>query len=449
MVTPSNVKTIQQEIDWLASVIDEVIQTYLMQDGHENNWLDLPMPDLSANPSPYAEMAAEWKLNAYGRLALALAMAPHIRPEALDVFLIKNQTYDRGFTEFGGTTDKNHSGFLPTGQTLCFLIASGNPQLLVEAMNAIGPHSILIQEQVLTLTQTEDHIPSLNGILSINNNWMNYFLTGEKTGIEYNAPFSAQKITTHLEWEDLVLDGYVLEQVEEVLTWLQHSEVLLNDWDLSKKIKPGFRALFYGPTGTGKTLTATLIGKTSQRDVYRVDLSMVVSKYIGETEKNLAKIFNIAQQKNWILYFDEADALFGKRTATQSSNDRHANQETSYLLKRIEDFQGTVILATSLRANMDEAFLSIFQSVIHFNLPSAEKRYQLWKNAFSGKCTLDTDIDLTAIAEKYEVTGGAITNILRYCALSAVRRNSTVVGKNELLKGLRQEFHKENKTLPL
>lgn len=449
MVTPSNVKTIQQEIDWLASVIDEVIQTYLMQDGHENNWLDLPMPDLSANPSPYAEMAAKWKLNAYGRLALALAMAPHIRPEALDVFLIKNQTYDRGFTEFGGTTDKNHSGFLPTGQTLCFLIASGNPQLLVEAMNAIGPHSILIQEQVLTLTPTEDHISKLNGILSINNNWMNYFLTGEKTGIEYNAPFSAQKITTHLEWEDLVLDGYVLEQVEEVLTWLQHSEVLLNDWDLSKKIKPGFRALFYGPPGTGKTLTATLIGKTSQRDVYRVDLSMVVSKYIGETEKNLAKIFDIAQQKNWILYFDEADALFGKRTATQSSNDRHANQQTAYFLQRIEDFQGTVILATNLRANMNEAFLSIFQSVIHFNLPSAEKRYQLWKNAFSGKCTLDTDIDLTAIAEKYEVTGGAITNILRFCALSAVRRNSTVAGKNELLKGLRREFHKENKTLPL
>ena len=146
-------------------------------------------------------------------------------------------------------------------------------------------------------------------------------------------------------WDDLVLDDLVHEQVQEINTWLEHGATLMSDWGLYRKIKPGYRSLFYGPPGTGKTLTASLLGKTSGRDVYRIDLSMVVSKYIGETEKNLSKIFDTAENKNWILFFDEADSLFGKRTATNSSNDRHANQQTAHLLQRVEDFPGVVILA--------------------------------------------------------------------------------------------------------
>jgi SpoVK/Ycf46/Vps4 family AAA+-type ATPase len=238
-----------------------------------------------------------------------------------------------------------------------------------------------------------------------------------------------------------------MEQVTEISTWMEHGHILMNEWGLEKRLKPGYRALFYGPPGTGKTLTATLLGKTSGRDVYKVDLSMVVSKYIGETEKNLSRIFDIAQHKNWILFFDEADALFGKRTATNSSNDRHANQQTAYLLQRVEDFPGIVILATNLKANMDEAFTRRFQAMIHFSMPGPEDRYQLWNNAFSGKCKLHEDIDLYKIAEEHELAGGAIINILRYCALSAIRRNDTVVNKQELITALKREFKKENKTL--
>ena len=221
----------------------------------------------------------------------------------------------------------------------------------------------------------------------------------------------------------------------------------MNDWGLLKKIKPGYRALFYGPPGTGKTLTVSLLGKVSNREVYRVDLSMIVSKYIGETEKNLSRIFDIAQYKDWILFFDEADALFGKRTEANSSNDRHANQQTSYLLQRIEDFPGVVILASNLKGNMDAAFTRRFQSMIHFTLPEINERYQLWENAFSGICTLHPDIDLWKIAENYELAGGAIINVLRFCALAAVTRNDTVVTKEELLEGIRKEFKKENKTI--
>ena len=240
-----------------------------------------------------------------------------------------------------------------------------------------------------------------------------------------------------------------MDQVAELQTWLTHKDTLMKSWGLSKRLKPGYRALFHGPPGTGKTLTVSLLGKNLGMDVYRVDLSMIVSKYIGETEKNLSRIFDSAAHQNWILFFDEADALFGKRTQANSSNDRHANQQTSYLLQRIEDFPGFIILASNLKANMDEAFSRRFQSTISFQIPSAKERLILWQKAFSNTCVLCTKIDLQKIAEMYALAGGSIINVLRYCALAAIQRNDTVVNQQELLEGIRREFKKMNKTMSL
>lgn len=438
---------LQLEMDWLQNVIDQVIKTYLLQEGHENYWKDIPMVDLAEEECAYAAAITKWDLDIYGRLVLVLAMAPHVRPEALDVFFGKNQIYDRGFTEFGGVVDKNHSGFLPTGQTFCFLASGTEPELRHEAMQALSKDSILVKEEVLTLNETDAYLPRMNGLLSISDYWCRYFLTGEHPEIENSPSFPAQRITTGMNWDDIVLSDPVMSQVSEITAWLEHGETLLGEWGLQKMIKPGYRSLFYGPPGTGKTLTATLLGKASGRDVYRVDLAMVVSKYIGETEKNLSKLFDMAQHKSWILFFDEADALFGKRTGTNSSNDRYANEQTAYLLQRVEDFPGVVILASNLRSNMDEAFTRRFQSAIHFTMPSADERYRLWTNAFSGTCTLHPDIDVYQLAEEHELAGGSIINVLRYCALSAISRGDTVVNRYELVTALRKEFHKENKTL--
>lgn len=447
MYNKDYIAVLEQETDWLQSVIDQAIKSYLLQEGHENHWLDIPIPDLSNDDSPYAATIKKWDIDVFGRLALALAMAPTIRPEALDIFFGKNQLYDRGFTEFGGVTDRSHSGFLPTGQTLLFIAAYAHPELKKEVLDVLDPQNILVKEHVLNLESTENYLPYLNGLLSISKSWLTYFMSGEKVQHEYSSGFPAAKINTDMDWPDVVLDESVTEQVTEIIGWLDHASTLLEDWGLSKKIKPGYRALFYGPPGTGKTLTATLIGKVTGKDVYRVDLSMIVSKYIGETEKNLSKLFDIAQHGNWILFFDEADALFGKRTEANSSNDRHANQQTAYLLQRIEDFPGVVILASNLKANMDAAFTRRFQSMICFNMPTAEERYQLWLKAFTGTCTLHPDIDLYKVADDYEMAGGAIINVLRHCALSAIRRNDTVVTQDELLNGIRKEYRKENKTL--
>ena len=436
-----------RELDWLQSVIDQVIRSYLMQEGHEKSWLDIPLPELPEEDCPFAEKVREWQLDVYGRAALALTLAPHLRPEALDIFFGKNQLYDRGFTEFGGVVDKNHSGFFPTGQTLLFITTSTNPTARSKVLRWLGKESPLIREDVIALSEVEPYLPRFNGMLNLNSSWFHFFLTGELLPAENSASFPAQKISTPLDWEDIVLDELVMEQVAEISAWLEHGNTLLANWGLGKKIKPGYRALFYGPPGTGKTLTASLLGKSSGRDVYKVDLSMIVSKYIGETEKNLAKVFDVAQSKNWILFFDEADALFGKRTAANSSNDRFANQQTAYLLQRIEDFPGVVILATNLNANMDEAFTRRFQSMVHFRMPSPDERQQLWEQAFSGTCALDPSINLRKISEEYELAGGAIINVLRSCALAAVRKGDPVVALPELLAAIRKEFRKENKTI--
>ncbi|MFT3795818.1 ATP-binding protein [Flavobacterium sp.] len=447
MASRSNISVLFDEIDWLQKVIDQVIRSYLLQEGHERHWLDIPPPDLDSETAPYALIVKKWGLDLFNRLAIALCLAPHLRPEALDIFFGKNQIYDRGFTEFGGAVDKNHSGFIPTGQTLCFLLSATDDEMRPTVENILSRQNLLFREAVLHLAATDENMPRFNGILGLSQWWLHYFLTGEKLPIEHRSDFPAQRITSPQDWDDIVLDDLVMDQVAEIHTWLEHGDTLMDDWGLRHKIKPGYRALFHGPPGTGKTLTATLLGKTSGREVYRIDLSMVVSKYIGETEKNLSAVFRMARDKNWILFFDEADALFGKRTAANSSNDRHANQQTAHLLQQIEDFPGVVILASNLRANMDEAFTRRFQSIIHFNMPSAEERYQLWQNAFSGTCTLSEDIDLYQIAEDYELSGGAIINILRYCALSAIRREDTVVSRQELFTGIKREFKKENKTV--
>ncbi|MEQ9230759.1 MAG: ATP-binding protein, partial [Cyclobacteriaceae bacterium] len=176
------------------------------------------------------------------------------------------------------------------------------------------------------------------------------------------------------------------------------------------------------------------------RPVYRVDLSLIVSKYIGETEKNLAKVFDLAESKRWILFFDEADALFGQRVQTSSSNDRHSNQEVAFLLQRIEDFDGLVILATNFKTNLDEAFARRFQSMVYFPTPDKEERLALWQSYFNGKLPVEKGIDFQKISEDFEVTGGNIVNVLRYASVKAAGYETKAVKEKDILEGVKREM---------
>ena len=195
------------------------------------------------------------------------------------------------------------------------------------------------------------------------------------------------------------------------------------------------------------TAVATALGKAGTvmmpGSVYRVALPMVVSKYIGETEKNFALVFDQAESRRRILFFDEADALFGKRSETRDAHDRYANQEVAYLLQRIETFDGVAILASNLRENIDEAFARRFESIIYFPLPRPEERAQIWRRGFSPKARLGADLDLDAIARDHPLSGGAIMNVIRVASLAALADGGREIGRDDVLVAIRRELAKE------
>lgn len=442
-----NARVLYAEMQWLAKLIELRMKLYWGEAGTHQSLEELQPPDLVDDRSPYAGLVRRHALTFQERVVLLLALAPYIQPQLLDVFFVKNASYDRGFTEFGGIKGQNHGGFIPTGETAAFVLAVNDFEKRFQLFSVFSDEHVFRKLNILQLQSPVSQEPFLSGMISLSSEYLTYMTLGTSHKPDFSMQFPAKRLSTDAAWSDLVLDDAILEEVMEIQDWIVHGETLMNVWDMRKRIKPGFRTLFYGPPGTGKTLTATLLGKSTGLDVYRIDLSMVVSKFIGETEKNLANVFDQAQNKNWILFFDEADALFGKRTQTSSSNDRYANQEVSYLLQRIEDFPGVVILATNLKANLDEAFSRRFQSMIYFPLPGPEQRLRLWQQSFSDKSVIGEDVDLQDIAEKYELAGGAIINVTRYASLMALKRNSHLILKKDLLTGIRKEFLKEGKTV--
>ncbi|MES2328684.1 MAG: ATP-binding protein [Bacteroidota bacterium] len=444
-VSTDNAKTLYAEMQWLGKVIDSRFKLYWGQECAYTDIYEITPPDMTDNTSVYGQIVNHYKMDFNERIILLLSLAPHVQPHLLDVFYIKNANYDRGFTEFGGIKGQNHSGFIPTGETVAFILAANDFERRFSLLEFFGDDHYFGKFKILKLSSTHSDEPFLSGVLNIGVEYLNYFTNGTSHKPDYNVNFPAKRIETKLDWADLVLDDATLDEVMEIYDWIKYGDKLLNEWGMNKKIKPGYRTLFFGPPGTGKTLTASLLGKSAGLDVYRIDLSMVVSKYIGETEKNLANIFDQAQNKNWILFFDEADALFGKRTQTSSSNDRHANQEVSYLLQRVEDFPGIVILATNLKANLDDAFTRRFQSMIYFAMPNVDQRFKLWQRAFSDKTVLEEKVDLRDIAEKYELAGGAIINVTRYCSMLALKRETNIILQRDIITGIRKEFGKDGK----
>ncbi len=442
----NNAKTLLEELKWLHTVLDTRFKLYFNQPCEYNSIYDIPIPEIIPGASVYADVIHFYKVSTEERIIILLSIAPHVCPQILDVFFTKNEKYGRGFTEFGGVKGNQHSGFIPTGETAAFVIAGNDILGKIQVINIFDPDHYFAKYKMVSLDKDKSNEPILSGILSITPDYLSYFTNGTQYKPNFSSEFPAQQINTKMDWSDLVIEEYLLDEIKEIMVWIKNHSIILNDWGLDKLLKPGYRSLFYGPPGTGKTLTASLLGKSTGLDVFRVDLSKIVSKYIGETEKNLANIFDQAENKNWILFFDEADAIFGKRTSTSDSKDRYANQEIAYLLQRIEDFPGVLILATNLKSNMDEAFSRRFQSMIYFPTPTPQLRLKLWENAFSS-FDLDPKVDLWPISKTYEVTGGSIINVLRHCSLNAVVRNSKTIYNEDIIQGIKKEFKKEGKTV--
>ncbi|MBC7849470.1 MAG: ATP-binding protein, partial [Chitinophagaceae bacterium] len=405
---------------FLQEVIRRRLQIFFGKEGNEI--FSMPEIKLENEKTPLSEFLLKHQLSLEEYIILLLAMTTHVQPNLIDN--ITQQFLPNGgeFPEIGGVKGTNHRATIPTGETALFIIAGNDLSRRMQVMHYFSADHFFVKENVLNLESVKEGEPRMSGKLILQPEWVDLFTTGNVNAPTFGPEFPAKSIRTNMEWTDLVLNDKTAESINDISLWLNHNEEFLKEWGMEKKIKPGYRALFYGPSGTGKTLTATLLGKQFQKEVYRIDLSQVVSKYIGETEKNLEKIFSKAENKDWILFFDEADALFGKRSNVQSAHDKYANQEVSYLLQRVEDFPGLVILASNNKSNIDSAFIRRFNAIIHFPFPSPQERERIWRVAFPPKGSLDDQLDLQSLATKYELSGSAIVSVLHYASLQTIYR---------------------------
>lgn len=259
------------------------------------------------------------------------------------------------------------------------------------------------------------------------------------------APALAEEIVPRRGWSDIVLAPGALEQLRALCSRVEHREQVLGAWGFGAKLANGLgtNALFAGPSGTGKTLAAEIIAAELGVPLFKVNLANVVSKYIGETEKNLQAIFEAAEESHAALFFDEADSLFGKRSAVRDSHDRYANLEISYLLQKMESYRGLAILATNLLQNLDEAFVRRLAFTIHFPLPGEKERERIWRNIWPSAAPLGGDVDAASLAAAHKLSGGAIRNAALAAAFLAQPEGR--IGRQHVEQAVMREYQKLGK----
>ena len=253
----------------------------------------------------------------------------------------------------------------------------------------------------------------------------------------------ARRIEPEVTWDDLVLAPTVLRGLKEVAARARHRDTVLTDWRMRRGggRGHGVTALFAGDSGTGKTMSAEVIASDLGLDLYTVNLATVVDKYIGETEKNLERIFAEAGGVNAVLFFDEADAIFGKRSDVRDAHDRYANIESAYLLQRLETFDGLAVLATNLRANIDDAFTRRLDAIVDFPAPTPDLRAELWRQCLAPPLPVADDVDIPFCAESFELAGGNIRSASITAAYLAAASGQPV-GMADVIAAVGQEYRK-------
>lgn len=440
-----NVDIVNLEIalKWLKSFIEDCLYSRLRKPSE----IEIKSLSFYSSESWLTEFIEKYDPSLEEFVVLLLAIVPHLQPHFFNTLISEFLPEGGDFPEFGGVKGTNHRGILPTGETAQFILAGDDLEKRLEVQKIFSDDHWFAKQKILRLDPVPEGEPIMSGRLVLDTEIVEWLTLGTVSKPRFSIDFPAEYIETEMAWDDLVLPPLTLKQIREIEHWIEYNDTLLHEWGMKKKIKPGYRALFYGPPGTGKTLTATLLGKQTGKDVFRIDLSRVVSKYIGETEKNLSRLFDKAENKDWILFFDEADALFGKRTDIRDAHDKYANQEVAYLLQRIENYNGLVILASNQRANIDEAFVRRFQAIIHFPMPGADERYEIWRKTIPEQLEVHIDIDWRQVANRYELSGASILNVTHYCAVEIIAAQSARLDLKRLETAIQREFIKEGKVV--
>ncbi|HTB15618.1 MAG TPA: ATP-binding protein [Bryobacteraceae bacterium] len=256
----------------------------------------------------------------------------------------------------------------------------------------------------------------------------------------------ATAIQPRYDWNDIVLPDEKKQQLQHIAARVRHRRTVHRDWGFADKLSrgKGLNVLFTGASGVGKTMAAEVLAKDLSLVLYQIDLSSVVSKYIGQTEKHLSAIFHEAEMSQNLLFFDEADSLFGKRTEVKDAHDRYANLEVNYLLQRIEQYEGLVVLSTNLQRNLDDAFLRRMQDVVDFPMPDETQREQIWRRHIPQSAPLESDIDFAFLARQFKLTGGVIKNAVMTAAFLAAGK-SKKIGMAEMIRAVRIELQKQGR----
>ena len=421
MYVAPNLDFLVAEMQWLSSLVNHRYDE--LMNNKEAQAFDAIATAPELDESPYSIYIQENNLSNLDRVILALAVASEYDQSVFKMLVALKRSKGVLGLEVGGNLDEKKGVFKPTFLTALFLLSGNNKQWLAQYTSTLFHYNTLLREQLIYVESTA-HLT--HEVIQLDNAYLHYFLTGEKPRLDYGKYFPAQLFTTTTTLDDIILN----ERIKESLTPIGNYVSSMNGdfyTEVNHKFKKGFMVMLYGPPGTGKTLLAGALANTYGIDMYRVDLSQVVSKYIGETEKNLELLFDRLEGKNCMLFFDEADALFGKRADVQDAQDRFANQEVSYLLQRIENFDGLTVLATNFENNLDDAFKRRINVMINVHRPQEAECELLWKHYLPEGFTFSSDNLLTYLTKEYRYTGANIKNVMEMLCLDLYKDQTTEV----------------------
>ena len=440
----TNSHNLTLELIWLKECLEKRIEEYAAHAAFDFH--SLPPPLLEKENSPFAEFIYDHQLSPEDRLILILSIAPEQEPELLSI--LTTHPDKKLLLSAGLRASENSLRIIPTVTTILFLLAGKDRALRNAQEKKLYDHHSLFSKGTLELRSPQNAYSKMDASLTIVQDKYDLLVTGAYRKPVHSPDFPAREVRHQLSWEDLVLAPSTRHKLNQLIATLEENTLIPPQKNILryKNLQP--RALFKGPPGTGKTVTAGIIGKLLDKPVYRIDLSLIVDKYVGETEKNLSRLFNTAESKGWILFFDEADSLFSQRISdVKNSNDHYSNLEVNYLLQRIEDYDGMLILGTNHDENIDQAFFRRFDSIIPFPVPETEQRLELWTKLLTQDFTLSDDIVLEEIAAYYTLPNSDITSVVRKAVgRVAGLKNGFVLEVSVLLECLKEIC--ENQKLP-
>ncbi|MDX2303145.1 MAG: ATP-binding protein [Microscillaceae bacterium] len=370
------------------------------------------------------------------RTALILTLAPYLSPEITRILNRLEVQTEHNLNSVQGLQLKS---FLPCPETLLYLLAGNNIRLRMQFQQIFAPDHLFQRKRVLEIQDVPPGVPWLRGAMGLSPEYQHLFTFGQEYEPEQSPSFPAHKLSTDQTWDDLVVPYNTHVKIEELLDWIKYFEQMAAHPEFTRERK-GYRCLLVGEPGTGKTMLGRLLSKETDRPVYRLSLDKIVSKYVGETTKNIARVFNTARNRNWILFCDEGDALFSKRsTNVQNAQDTYVNQDIAYLLQEIEDYPGIIIVATNFSSNMDKAFQRRFDTRIDFQKPEQSDIIRLWQKALQAfELSPDIDLKFVAGAQANDITGAQIIKVKHYLGLKALKHKNWELSLEDFCAGLRQ-----------